>query len=395
MSINSDPINTVLKLFPLPELDTEPLKSNFEMDMSEFPARQLFSTGFNYYLHQSYELFNDAIKKQEPKNFFWVINNFEVLLTDQEKKYELINNIKLYLNITDTRHIQLVENRLFFHFWEINIIFRMIGNNTNINLLTKNDDKKKIVELSINKYIERMNDLLKLKNQISYTNKSFNVGILLLDNPKRLLDIESNYFKELLTNTFGLLKDLNDNGKLIIELDDIFTEPTIKYIYLLKSLFEKVAIYKPYYSRSTESNKYLVCENFNSKAFKKIYTKLEKSISIMNGLNNLFVSDFMNDIKIPNKLLSVIRFINVYLSGIQHKQKNKIMAYINSENYFGNEYLDHLDKQLMATQYFMQKFLPIDVNDNTNIVRDFKIEIDNNIKKMTDYNSTLSLSLSI
>ena len=71
------------------------------------------------------------------------------------------------------------------------------------------------------------------------------------------------------------------------------------------------------------------------------------------------------------------------------------MAYINSENYFGNEYLDHLDKQLMATQYFMQKFLPIDVNDNTNIVRDFKIEIDNNIKKMTDYNSTLSLSLSI
>ena len=390
MSINSDPINTVLKLFPLPELDDKPLKSNFEMDMSEFSARQLFSTGFNYYLHQSYELFSDEIKKQGPKNFYWVINNFEVLLTDQDKKNELINNIKLYLDIKDTA---LVENRLFLHFWEMNIIFKMISKGDKINLLTKNDNNKKIVEFSINKYVERINDLLKLKNQISYTNKSFDIGILLLDNPKTLLDIESNYFKDMLTNTLVLLKDLNDDGKIIIELDDTFTEPTIKYLYLMKSLFEKVAIYKPYYSRLTDSNKYLVCENFDSKAFKKIYTKLEKSINNMNGLNNMFVSDFMNDLIIPNKLLSVMRFINVYLSGIQHKQKNKIMSYIRSENYFGPEYLDHLDKQLQATQYFMSKFMPLDVNDNTSITRDFQIEIDNNIKKMTEYNSTLLLTL--
>jgi hypothetical protein len=389
MSINSDPINIVLKLFPLPELDEEPLKSNFEMDMSEFSARQLFSTGFNYYLHQSYELFDDEIKKQGPKIFYWVINNFEVLLTDQDKKYELINNIKLYLDIKDTT---LVENRLFFHFWEMNMIFK-IGKNAKINLLTKNDNNKKIVEFSINKYVERMNDLLKSINQISYTNKSFDFGILLLDNPKTLLDVESNYFKNMLTNTFVLLKDLNDDGKIIIELDDTFTEPTIKYLYLLKSLFKKVAIYKPYYSRSTDSNKYLVCEKFNSKKFKKIYPKLEISINTMNGLNNMFVINFMNDIKIPNKLLSVIRFINVYLSGIQHKQKNKILTYIRSENYFGPEYLDYLDKQLQATQYFMSKFMPLDVNDNTSIARDLKNDIDNNINKMTEYNSTLSLTL--
>ena len=38
--------------------------------------------------------------------------------------------------------------------------------------------------------------------------------------------------------------------------------------------------------------------------------------------------------------MTTISYINNVLGGIQHRTKNRIMHYINSDDYFGNEYLD-------------------------------------------------------
>ena len=111
MSTN-DILNIQLKLFPIPEIENNDiLSSKFEYDLSEYPARQIYSTGFNYYVHQSYSLFDDLMKKQGSKNFFWVVNNFEIYLQDQEKKNELIDNVKDYLSVDKSN---LIEDSLFF-----------------------------------------------------------------------------------------------------------------------------------------------------------------------------------------------------------------------------------------------------------------------------------------
>ena len=40
------------------------------------------------------------------------------------------------------------------------------------------------------------------------------------------------------------------------------TLPTIKILYLLTSFYKENYIYKPYFSRVSSSEKYLICKNF-------------------------------------------------------------------------------------------------------------------------------------
>lgn len=384
MSVN-DLINTHVMVFPIPELSNDNiLSSKFEYKMSEYPARQLFSTGFNYFLHQSYVLFDQLIKDQGSKHFFWVVNNFEIYLNDQEKKYELIDSVKDHLNI---ENITVLENPLFFQIWEMNIIFEFISKSTKINLIT---NKSEIIRSAINKYVERMNILTKSKNTVTYTNKTFDFAILLLDNPISLTEIESNYFKLLMKNTYEILLNLNEFGNLVVELDDLFTTPTIKYICLMKSLFKQVYIYKPYYSRAVYSQKYLVCKGFMAKDYKKVNKKLE---SFINSKDDLYISDFMLDIEVPNSIMSVITFLNIYLAGIQHREKNKIIKYIKSEDYFGDKYKEYFDAQMLATQYFLATFFPIDLNDYNMNANKFKEDIQENIVKLRNYKTNKILEI--
>ena len=91
-----------------------------------------------------------------------------------------------------------------------------------------------------------MNNLSKVASTLKYENKNSDLAIILLDNPTTLLDIESNYFTTMMTNTFGALNNLNENGSLIIELDDLFTNPSLKYICMIKALFKQNLHYRSY-----------------------------------------------------------------------------------------------------------------------------------------------------
>ena len=384
MSVNNT-VDTHLKVFPIPELSNNNiLSSKLEFSLSEYPARQLFSTGFNYFIHQSYVLFDELIKEQGTKQFYWVVNNFEIYLTDQEKKYELIDTVKDHLNIDN---ISVLENSLFFQIWEMNIIFDFIEKNTKINLVT---NKNEIIRNSINKYVERTNILNKTKNTVTYTNKNAELAILLLDEPKSLTEIESNYFRPLIKNTYDILLNLNDNGNLIVELDDLYTLPTIKYICLMKSLFRQVYIHKPYYSRSVYSQKYLICKDFSAKDYKKIVKKLEPLINL-DVNTNLYVIDFILDFEIPNSILTVITYINIYLGGIQHREKNKIIKYIKSEDYFGDKYKEYFDAQMLATQFYLASFFPIDKNDYLANSKKMAEDIQENSQRLQKYNVTKQL----
>lgn len=57
---------------------------------------------------------------------------------------------------------------------------------------------------------------------------------------------------------------LKNGGNLVCKIFDIFSIFTVQIIKLVYSLFEKVILYKPKTSRPANSEKYLVCLNYNS-----------------------------------------------------------------------------------------------------------------------------------
>jgi hypothetical protein len=349
-----------LKAYPLPEIDENILNSDFSVSMSIYNPQPLFNIGFNYYIHQSYDNYEDTLKSQGTKTFYNVVNGFEIVINDQDKKEELIKNIKMYLNIN--KNEDLIENNLFLQFWEIFFVFKLLTKNNKINIASKRDTN--IIELSIEQFCKKMSSISPTGSKYSINSSDYDIGILLIDNYyNSIKEVESNIFKELFNLTVKLLDNLNSDGSIIIELNDTFTLPTIKFISLMKSLFKKSFIYKPYYSRPTDSVKYLICSGFDEKAYKKISKKLKSCLDTIIKDKEHFVSDIFSDVDIPKQILTVMTYINIYLSGIQHKEKNKIIRYIKSENYFGQEYQDYLTNQLASTEFFLSRFFPVDSND--------------------------------
>ena len=52
------------------------------------------------------------------------------------------------------------------------------------------------------------------------------------------------------------------NGNAILKIFDVYSHKTISLLYFLSLYFTKVTIFKPYTSRPTNSEKYIICENF-------------------------------------------------------------------------------------------------------------------------------------
>ena len=84
------------------------------------------------------------------------------------------------------------------------------------------------------------------------------------------------------------------NGIFILKMFDIFTEPSIELLFLLSCFYKKVYITKPHTSRCANSEKYIVCKNF------QIEHNVDSIINkIINNYDNLEDTS-LNLIKILN-----------------------------------------------------------------------------------------------
>lgn len=361
----------ILKLYMVPILENKHiLNSEFDINLSKYPSQPLFEVGFHHFIHQSYELFNNAIKSLSGKSFYWVLNGFEILLSQQENKYELLDKTALYLGIT-RKEIESMKNiNIFFQIWEILIIFNVLNKNANIHIdsIYKNE-----IQQSIDNFKLKITN----KTKITYNPKSCNLAIICIDNYITLLDQEQTSYIDLMEKLVNTLNILDNNGTLILKLNDTFTIPMLKMIQLCKCIFDNVYIYKPYYVRATDSDKYLICINFEEKIYNNIKKKLEKSVKEMRQ-NDKFVVDFMSDIKVSKKLIKMIAYVNGILSGIQHKTKNKIMNYIKSDDYFGDEYQEAAKHQNNCVEYFLSNFFPINNNDYVDLNKKYIRQIKEN-----------------
>lgn len=128
-------------------------------------------------------------------------------------------------------------------------------------------------------------------------------------------------FSELIQAVFVL----EEGGTFIVKIFDIFSNSTVNIIYLLTYLFATVRITKPLTSRSTNSEKYVVCSGFNAKKCYSIRNKLFKLLYCINYCDGIVESLF--EIKSKQFIEKILKF-NRDCIKTQGESIEKILAYI-------------------------------------------------------------------
>ena len=154
------------------------------------------------------------------------------------------------------------------------------------------------------------------------------------------------------------LKTQKSGGHFVLKIFETYTENTIKLLELLRLFYTEVYICKPFTSRISNSEKYIVCKKFNKKSFTiPISKKMEEMVSVMNKNSQFNIVEMFSDFKLDKKVFDLYKNINVELSLKQYDGINKIIQFIKLDNYNGNEYNNYLDKQIEASRFWVDAFL--------------------------------------
>jgi len=154
------------------------------------------------------------------------------------------------------------------------------------------------------------------------------------------------------------LKTQKASGNFVIKIFETYTTNTIKLIELLRTFYADVFICKPFTSRISNSEKYIICKEFNKKSFTpQIAKKLEDMVSVMNKNEQYNIINLFSDYKFDKNILDLYKNINIELSLKQFVGINNIIKFINLDNYNGIEYNDYLDKQIIASTFWINTFL--------------------------------------
>jgi 23S rRNA U2552 (ribose-2'-O)-methylase RlmE/FtsJ len=126
--------------------------------------------------------------------------------------------------------------------------------------------------------------------------------------------------KLLLCETYLIIKLQKNNGNAIIKCFDLFSDDSIKIIYILSLFYDSIFFIKPLSSRPANSEKYLLCKNFNEDNIVKYKNILELLHKYLYTKNN--DSDTLNII-IPSYFKLLITEYNIYYT-------NRQIDYINN-----------------------------------------------------------------
>lgn len=74
---------------------------------------------------------------------------------------------------------------------------------------------------------------------------------------------EQLHYNLIFSEMYAAILHQQQGGHFILKIFDIFTETSLDFLFLLKLCYESIIICKPLTSRPTNSEKYIVCKNFN------------------------------------------------------------------------------------------------------------------------------------
>lgn len=169
---------------------------------------------------------------------------------------------------------------------------------------------------------------------------------------------EQEAYRLIFGQILAALKAQKSGGNFVLKIFETYTKNTIKILEILRLFYSEVYICKPFTSRISNSEKYIVCKKFNKKSFSStISKKMEEMVSVMNKNETFNVIELFSDFKLSDKIMELYKNINVELSLKQYIGINNIIQFIHLDNYNGNEYNKYLDKQIEASRFWVDTFL--------------------------------------
>jgi 23S rRNA U2552 (ribose-2'-O)-methylase RlmE/FtsJ len=352
-----------LLTFKVPINDTIPKSKDLAL-LSPCVSQPLINLGYHYYIARTRQTLVDIIKKIESKkNFYNIVNNFELDIQDNTDTIQ--NLTKIYFNIKSDSY-----SEDFYKMWEILSIFNIIPNDKiNIGIMDSSlSNSEEAISNYIDKILNKNSSNIKIKSYDSKNNTdskdSISKMIKEVSKSKKYMDLIVANNNDLLNELLGILNCQEKKGNLVFKMFDSFSMINVKIMYILSSLYEQVYIYKPFTSRPSESEKFIICKNFkyntDDKNIRSLVSDIEKIIEMSS--ENKYLNDIFVDFTVPIDFINAIKFINIKLVNIEQIQVNEIIKYIQENNYFGDKYHSFKNNQIAASKWWIETFYPVSAN---------------------------------
>jgi hypothetical protein len=318
--------------------------------------------GFHSFIHRTRSALGITKNLQTKTNFYFVVNPFEPNILNYDDDISKLS--KAYLKIKEENPID------FYKIWETLFVFNIAsGNNLNTCIIS-NENNSEVIENCIKSFREKTIANKKSNDSIVSSEKEINKlkknsCDLMIVNTKVISEddnfLEQANYASLFSEIIKILKYQKEGGNAILEFYDSFTITTLKMLYIISSFYEEVFVYKPFASRNSDVDRYLILKNFKSnKKLDNIISALESAVKLMD--TNKFVADIYPELIIPKEFMGLFRFINIKLVNNQQIMVNDIITYIKENNYFGDKYHSYRDKQIESTQWWVNNFYPPSVS---------------------------------
>lgn len=173
---------------------------------------------------------------------------------------------------------------------------------------------------------------------------------------------EQESFRLILAQIVGAAKFQKKGGTFICKFFETFSTTSAKFIAMLSDLYERVFFIKPYTSRASNSEKYIVCTNFKysetDKAYKEIIKTLDKLMGESHKKKEMKIVDLFTNYKLSKEFTDRLIQINIEIANRQLKSINEIVKFINDQNFYGDTYQERRLAQIEASKFWINTFLP-------------------------------------
>ncbi len=343
-------------IFKLDTVNIDNLDNFGDLILSDTPNLGKSSLGYHYYYHLTKSYLNITNNLESNNNFYYIVNPFEYNILNYEDSVK--NTIKQYLNLKSD--IPEINSQDFYKMWEMLFQFNIFNDKTlSCAIISENTN---VLNYAINVFRTKFNisstkdkyydiELSKNKDKIKST-----CNLIIADSGPDLghndLHQEQNAYTLILDEIIMALNNQELKGNFILKIFDSFTTLTIKFVYILSSFYDEVYVYKPYFSRQSDSEKYIICKGFknnnnNIKSLEKIRSKIKE-----------YIFDIYPELIIPREYINKFIFINIKICNTQQIIINEMTSYIKENNYFGEKYHKFKEEQINATKSWILTYLP-------------------------------------
>tara|TARA_B110000908_G_C10239301_1_gene445179 strand:+ start:671 stop:2035 length:1365 start_codon:yes stop_codon:yes gene_type:complete len=397
-------------------------KFNKKVVFSPIINQPLFSNGFHYFIHRTKDAMSITNKLDTKDKFYLIVSPFEHKTLDW--KNDLTNITKKYFKLSkdDPR----ILSRAFYKMWEILFYFDLGKEKNFVHAALAEGpgafiqavinyrqqfglDEKKDKSFGVTIHPEKGNYIEMGKQFMSYYDEKYpglvNIhktytktasakykskdngditNVKTISNFKKDIKKNKKYanlvtadggfnwenenyqeqeaYRLILGQIVAALRVQAKGGTFVLKLFETFTDLTIKMIMIVSSFYNESYIFKPFFSRSSNSERYLVVKGFmydQSKDKKYLESQLSILEEILTNMNtNMFTMDIFEDMEIPSNLKNQFKFTNIKIANTQQIMINKIVLYIKGNNYFGEDFHNYKDEQMKAVDWWINSFYP-------------------------------------